>query len=503
MPRGICSFAKVLKMSDNPFSRITQGLTYDDVLLLPAHSQVLPREVDVSTQLSPDIKLNIPITSAAMDTVTEYQLAISMAIEGGLGFLHKNMSAEKQAEQVRRVKRYESGLIVDPVTLTPTDTLRDAFRIMSEYRIGGIPIVEKDNKLVGIITNRDIRFRQPDPTPISEVMTKDNLITVPEGTSLEAAEDVLRRHRVEKLPMVDKDGRLTGLITYKDILKRRAAPFASKDELGRLRVGAAVGVTPDVFERIELLLKANVDIITIDTAHGHSEGVLVKVREIRQKFPHLPIVAGNVATAEGAVALAEAGADCIKVGVGPGSICTTRIVTGVGVPQLTAIMAASHAVKKMNKYIIADGGLKYSGDVTKALAAGADAVMAGSLFAGTDESPGEMMVFEGRKFKNYRGMGSLEAMQEGSKDRYFQDVEDDVKKLVPEGIVGRVSYKGKLSEVVYQLVGGLRAGMGYCGARDLAALQQARFVQITHAGLMESHAHSVQIIKESPNYSRN
>lgn len=480
-----------------------EGLTYDDVLLLPAHSQVLPRETDVHTRLTPEIQLNIPVVSAAMDTVTEYELAIALAAEGGIGMLHKNMRLEQQADQVRRVKRYVSGLIVDPLTLQPNDTLEKAFRTMSENRIGGIPITDSSGKLVGILTNRDIRFLQPNGQPIREVMTKENLVTVPEGTSLEDAEELLRQYKIEKLPVVDNDYRLVGLVTYKDILKRKDFPNACKDHLGRLRVGAAVGISADVFDRIEVLLKAGADAITIDTAHGHSQGVLDTVRRVRQKFPDLQLIAGNIATAAGAEALMDAGALGVKVGVGPGSICTTRIVAGVGVPQLTAVLEAAQACQKRGIPIIADGGIKYSGDMVKAIAAGADSIMAGNLFAGTDESPGETILYEGRKFKSYRGMGSVEAMSEGSKDRYFQDVEDDIKKLVPEGIVGRVPYKGKVSEVIYQLVGGLRAGMGYTGSRNMHELQQAKFVRITNAGLRESHAHDVHITREAPNYSMN
>lgn len=486
------------------YSKIAQqGLTYDDVLLLPAHSEVLPRDVDISTRLTNEIRLNVPIVSAAMDTVTEYQLAIAMASEGGMGMLHKNMSAERQAEHVRRVKRHVAGLIVDPLTLTADDTLQSAFRMMADHRIGGIPIVDGNKKLVGILTNRDIRFHQPSGVKISEIMTKENLVVVPEGTGLADAENVLRREKIEKLPVVDKEGRLVGLITYRDILKRTDFPIAAKDHLGRLRVGAAVGVTPDVFDRIEALLKAGVDAVCVDTAHGHSAGVLRSVAEIRTRFPDLQLIAGNIATAAGAEALIEAGVDAVKVGVGPGSICTTRIVTGVGVPQLTAVMEARRVCELRGIPVIADGGIKYSGDFVKAIAAGADCIMAGNLFAGTEESPGETILYESRKFKTYRGMGSVEAMAEGSKDRYFQsDVEDDIKKLVPEGIVGRVPYKGRVSEVIYQFIGGLRAGMGYCGTRDIEALQRdAQFVQITGAGLRESHAHNIQITREAPNYS--
>ncbi|MBX3102801.1 MAG: IMP dehydrogenase [Bacteroidetes bacterium] len=482
--------------------KIVEGLTFDDVLLIPGHSTVLPREADVTTRLTPEIRLNIPIMSAGMDTVTEYQMAIAMAANGGIGVLHKNMSIERQADQVRRVKRYESGLIVDPITLGPEDTLASAFRLMEEYSIGGIPIVNDKRQLVGILTNRDIRFHQPDATPIRSVMVKENLITVPEGTTLEEAEVALKRHRIEKLPVVAKDGTLVGLITYKDILKKTSFPHACKDHLGRLRAAAAVGIAADTTERVEALMGAGVDAIVVDTAHGHSQGVLDMIKQLRTRYKDLQLIAGNVATGAATEALIKAGASSVKVGIGPGSICTTRVVTGVGIPQITAIMAAAAVAQKHGIPIIGDGGLKYSGDITKALAAGADCVMAGNMFAGTDESPGETIIYDGRKFKSYRGMGSVEAMQEGSKDRYFQDVEADVKKLVPEGIVGRVAYKGTTAEILYQMVGGLRAGMGYCGAANLEQLKQARFVRITNAGLQESHAHDIYITKESPNYSR-
>ncbi len=483
--------------------KITPGLTYDDVLLVPAYSEVLPREVDLSTQLTPDIQLNIPVISAAMDTVTEYQLAIALAAEGGIGILHKNMRIDAQADHVRRVKRYESGLIVDPITLGADDTIAEAFRLMADHKIGGIPVIDNQKKLIGIITNRDVRFHSPEEsTLVKDLMTSENLITTTEGTTLEEAETILQKHRIEKLPVVDDDGTLVGLITYKDILKKRNFPNACKDHLGRLRVGAAVGVTGDTHDRVEALVNAEVDVVTIDSAHGHSKGVLMMIREIRERFPDLQIIGGNVATAAGAEALIEAGVNCVKVGVGPGSICTTRIVTGVGVPQLSAVMEAANVAMNANIPIIADGGIKQTGDVPKAIAAGASCVMVGNMFAGTDESPGETILYEGRKFKSYRGMGSIEAMQAGSKDRYFQDVEADIKKLVPEGIVGRVPYKGKVREVVHQLTGGLRAGMGYCGAHDIASLQDARFTQITNAGMRESHPHSLTITREAPNYSR-
>ncbi len=479
-----------------------EGLTYDDVLLVPSHSQVLPRDVDTSTQLTRDIRINIPVISAAMDTVTEYRMAIAIAVEGGIGFIHKNMTLEQQIEQVRRVKRHESGLIVDPITLTPEDTLFDADLAMRENKIGGIPIIDEAGKLVGIITNRDLRFQQPDSRKIGSLMTSENLITAPEGTTLEKAEEILRNYKIEKLPVVNGSGILTGLITYKDILKKRNFPNACKDHLGRLRVGAAVGVTIDTLERIDALSSAGADCITVDTAHGHSQGVIDVVARAKREFPEVQIVAGNIATAEGAQALAEAGVDGIKVGVGPGSICTTRVVAGVGVPQLSAVMEAARYALNTDIPLIADGGIKYSGDIPKAIAAGADTIMAGGLFAGTEESPGETILYQGRKFKSYRGMGSIEAMRDGSKDRYFQDVEDDIKKLVPEGIVGQVPFKGSVSEVVYQLVGGLRASMGYVGAPNMKALKDAMFVRITSAGLRESHPHDVQITKEAPNYSR-
>jgi IMP dehydrogenase len=478
-----------------------EALTYDDVLLMPAYSETLPRDASTHSFLTRNIQLNIPLVSAAMDTVTEAEMAIAIAQEGGIGFIHKNMSIVRQAEQVRKVKRSESGMILDPVTLNPDATLRDATRLMRELQIGGIPVVDADGLLVGIITNRDLRFQKDLSTKVSEIMTKDKLITAPEGIDLHVAEEILQEYKIEKLPIVDKNYRLTGLVTYKDILKKKDRPNACKDAYGRLRVGAAVGVTPDMFERIAALKHAGVDVITIDTAHGHSKGVMDAVRETKRQFPDLEVIAGNVATAEGAKALADAGADGVKVGVGPGSICTTRIIAGIGMPQLSAVFEAARALKGTSVPVIADGGIRFSGDIVKALAGGAGSVMVGSMFAGTEEAPGEVIIYEGRKFKSYRGMGSLEAMEEGSKDRYFQDAEDDVKKLVPEGIVGRVPYKGRVSEVIYQLVGGLRAGMGYCGAPNIATLQQARFVKITQAGVRESHPHDVIITREAPNYS--
>lgn len=479
---------------------IPLALTYDDVLLVPAYSEVLPEAVQVETELAPGLSLNIPILSAAMDTVTEYQMAIAMASEGGLGIIHKNLPAAEQAEQVRRVKRYESGLIVDPITLPPYAPVKEAFQLMAEHRIGGIPIVDKERRLVGILTNRDIRFVAPDDTPVATYMTPAPLVTAPEGTHLEEAEAILRRHRIEKLPLVDKAGRLVGLITYKDILRRRAYPHACKDALGRLRVGAAVGVGEEAQARAEMLVQAGVDLLTIDTAHGHSLRVIETLRSLREKYPHLPIMAGNIATAEAAEDLIRAGADIVKVGIGPGSICTTRVVTGVGMPQLSAILAVAAVTRPARVGLVADGGIRYSGDITKALAAGADAVMIGNLLAGTEESPGETLLYEGRKFKVYRGMGSVEAMQAGSADRYAQERKPQGK-LVPEGVVGRVPYRGRATEVLYQLVGGLRAGMGYCGASCLEELRHARFVRISAASVAESHPHSLEVIREAPNYS--
>jgi IMP dehydrogenase len=478
-----------------------EALTYDDVLLLPAYSEVLPREVSTSSRLTRNIWLNIPIVSAAMDTVTEADLAIALAQEGGIGIIHKNMTIAQQAAQVRKVKRSESGMIIDPVTLKDNSTLGDAQRIMKEFKIGGIPVIDNDGKLVGILTNRDLRFQKQTARPVREIMTKDNLITAKEGISMEEAESILQEYKIEKLPIIDKNGKLIGLITYKDILKRKSHPLASKDSLGRLRVGAAVGVTPDLLDRVQALVQVGVDVISIDTAHGHSKGVIDALKSVKKAFPTLDVIVGNIATGDAAVALAEAGADAVKVGVGPGSICTTRIIAGVGMPQLTAVYEAAKALQKYDVPVIADGGIRYSGDVAKAIAGGASTVMIGSLLAGTDEAPGEMIILEGRKFKSYRGMGSLEAMEDGSKDRYFQDAEDDIKKLVPEGIVGRVPFKGSVTEILYQMVGGLKAGMGYCGASSIEAMQQAKFVKITSAGVKESHPHDVSISKEAPNYS--
>jgi IMP dehydrogenase len=479
-----------------------EALTYDDVLLVPAYSEVLPRETSTASQLTSKIKLNIPIVSAAMDTVTEAELAIAMALEGGLGFIHKNMTIAQQAEQVRKVKRSQSGLILDPITLSVNSTVQEAENIMREFRIGGIPIVDGNGKLLGIITNRDLRFQKNMSLAVESIMTKENLVTAPDNITLEKAEIILQQYKIEKLPIVNKKGKLTGLVTFKDIQKKKNKPNACNDSFGRLRVGAAVGVTPDILERIEALKNAGVDVISIDTAHGHSKGVMDAAKRVKKKYPSLEIIVGNIATGEAAKALAKVGADAVKVGVGPGSICTTRVVAGVGLPQLSAVYEAAKALKGSGVPVIADGGIRFSGDIVKALAAGADSVMIGSLLAGTDEAPGEMIIYEGRKFKSYRGMGSLEAMEVGSKDRYFQDVEDDIKKLVPEGISGRVPFKGLVSEVLYQMVGGLRAGMGYCGAKNIDALKKAKFVKITSAGVTESHPHDVAITREAPNYSR-
>jgi IMP dehydrogenase len=478
------------------------GLTFDDVLLMPAYSQILPRDVSLQTQLTKSLSLNIPMLSAAMDTVTEASLAIALAREGGIGILHKNMSIEKQAEQARKVKRSESGMIIDPVTLHENATIGDALRMMKENKIGGIPIVDANQKLVGILTNRDLRFEDDKKKKVTQVMTKENLVTAPEGITLAKAEDILRKHKIEKLPVVNKQYKLVGLVTYRDILQRRNFPRAVKDAHSRLLVGAALGITNDLHQRAEALLHVGIDIVSLDSAHGHSKGVIDALKSLKKNFKGLQVIAGNIGTAAGAKALAAAGADAVKVGIGPGSICTTRIVAGAGVPQITAIMEAAAVLKGKNIPLIADGGIRYTGDMVKALAAGANVVMMGSIFAGTEESPGETIIYEGRKFKEYRGMGSLGAMVQGSSDRYFQDVEDDVKKFVPEGIEGRVAYKGAVNEIVYQYTGGLRAGMGYCGATNIAALQQASFVQITNAGMRESHAHDIEITKEAPNYSR-
>ena len=490
-------------MADFTNKVLGEYLTYDDVLLVPAFSEVLPREVRLESRFSRNIELKVPVVSSAMDTVTEAGMAIAMAQEGGMGVLHKNLTAERQAMEVRKVKRAESGMILDPITLTTGATIGEAKRLMSEYRIGGIPVVDSEKRLIGIITNRDLRFEHDDLKGVSEVMTSEGLITAADSTTMEQAEVILQRSKIEKLPVVRADGTLLGLITYRDINKKRTKPFSNIDTFGRLRVAAAVGVTPDVLDRVAELVAANVDAIVVDTAHGHTRGVVDTLQAIKKAFPHLDVVVGNIATAEAAKYLVKAGADAVKVGIGPGSICTTRIIAGVGVPQLSAVMAVAQALKGSGVPVIADGGIRYTGDIVKAIAAGADSVMLGSMFAGTEEAPGDTIILDGRRYKSYRGMGSLEAMQAGSKDRYFQDVEDDVKKLVPEGIVGRVPYKGNVGEVMYQFVGGLRAGMGYCGAKDIEALQRdAKFVRITAAGVAESHPHDVTITGESPNYSR-
>lgn len=481
---------------------VQKGITFDDVLLIPAYSEVLPREVILTTKFTRNITINIPIVSAAMDTVTDSRLAIAIAREGGIGVIHKNMSIEKQAKEVMKVKRAENGMILDPVTINKDSTVNDALQLMKEYKIGGIPVVDENKILVGIVTNRDLRFQQNLNRPIHEVMTKDNLITTTQTIDLNEAAKILQQYKIEKLPVVDNNNRLIGLLTYKDITKAQDRPNACKDEKGRLRVAAAVGIASDTMDRIDELVKAQVDAIAIDTAHGHSKGVIDLLKKAKQKYPEMQFIAGNIATAEAAIALYKAGADAVKVGIGPGSICTTRVIAGVGIPQLTAIYDVANALKGTDVPVIADGGIRYSGDIVKALAAGAHSIMAGSLFAGTEESPGDTIIYQGRKFKTYRGMGSIEAMQAGSKDRYFQDMEEDIKKLVPEGISGRVPYKGTLSEVLYQLVGGLRAGMGYCGAKTIEDLHQAKFVMITHAGVIESHPHDVTITSEAPNYSR-
>lgn len=481
---------------------LLEGLTYDDVLLVPAYSEVLPRDVSLETRFTRNIKINTPILSAAMDTVTEAEMAIAMAREGGIGILHKNMKISKQAAEVKKVKRSESGMIIDPITLTKDSDVAHAKSLMRKYKIGGIPVVDDEGYLIGILTNRDLRFENNNDRLVEEVMTSGNLITAKEGTSLEQAERILQDHKIEKLPVVNDQGKLVGLITYRDIIKVSENPNANKDSFGRLRVAAAIGVTGDSIDRAKALIKEGVDAIVIDTAHGHSKGVVKTLKEIKKKFPKTDIIVGNIATADAARYLVEAGADAVKVGIGPGSICTTRVVAGVGFPQLSAIMEVAAAIKDSGVPVIADGGIRYTGDIPKAIAAGADTVMLGSLLAGTKESPGETIIFEGRKFKSYRGMGSIEAMQKGSKDRYFQDVEDDVKKLVPEGIVGRVPYKGEVFETMHQFIGGLRAGMGYCGSKSIADQKNARFVRITSSGITESHPHNVTITKESPNYSR-
>ncbi|HLX92010.1 MAG TPA: IMP dehydrogenase [Puia sp.] len=496
--------ARINSSTEAPNSKkfFGEGLTFDDVLLLPAFSQILPREVNIKTRLTRKITLNIPLVSAAMDTVTEANLAIALAREGGIGILHKNMTIEKQVEQVRKVKRSESGLIIDPITLNAEATIGDALRLMKENKIGGIPIIDRSRKLVGILTNRDLRFEDDKRRKVKEVMTKENLITAPAGTDLKMAEKILRKYKIEKLPVIDKAGKLIGLITYRDILQLTSFPNAVKDEYGRLLVGAALGITHDLLDRASALQQIGVDVVCLDSAHGHSEGVINSLFNLKKKLPKLQVIAGNVGTASGAKALADAGADGVKVGIGPGSICTTRIVAGAGVPQITAVMEAASVLNSAGIPLIADGGIRYTGDMVKALAAGADAVMMGGVFAGVEESPGETIIYDGRKFKQYRGMGSISAMADGSSDRYFQDVEDGIKKLVPEGIEGRVAFKGSLAEVVTQFTGGLRAGMGYCGAKDLSALKKAAFIKITNAGMQESHAHDIEITREAPNYSR-
>lgn len=480
---------------------IGEGLTYDDVLLVPSYSEVIPREVRVNSRFSRNIPINIPIVSAAMDTVTEANMAIAMAQEGGIGVLHKNMTIEQQAGEVLKVKRSENGMISNPITLRKDAIVKDALNMMRDYSIGGIPIVDENNHLIGIVTNRDLRFERNIKRPITEVMTKE-VITAPQHTDFEQAADILQQHRIEKLPVVDKQGRLVGLITYRDIIKLKERPNACKDSMGRLRVAAGIGFTKDMFDRIDAVISAGVDALVLDSAHGHSANVINALKDIKKKYKNVDVVCGNIATSEAAIALKEAGADAVKVGIGPGSICTTRIIAGIGMPQLTAVLNVCQALKDTDIPVIADGGIRYSGDITKALAAGASSIMAGSLLAGSEESPGDTIIFEGRKFKSYRGMGSLDAMQQGSKDRYFQDMEDDIKKLVPEGIVGRVPYKGSVTEVLHQLVGGLKAGMGYTGSQNLEMLRKAKFIKITNAGFLEGHPHDITITKEAPNYSR-
>ena len=489
------------KSSESRF--LPEGLTYDDVLLVPAYSEIMPREVNITSQFTKKIRLNTPIVSAAMDTVTESALAIAIAGEGGIGVLHKNMSIESQAAEVRKVKRSESGMIQDPITVNVEAKVSDALDLMKENKIGGIPVVDADKKLIGIVTNRDLRFQKNLSEDVVNVMTSENIVTAKMGTDLKEAEAILQAHKIEKLPVVDESNTLIGLITYRDIIKVKERPNACKDKFGRLRVAAAVGVTGDVMERVSALVKVGVDAVIIDTAHGHSAGVIETLKRVKSEFKELEVIVGNIATKEAAIALANAGADGIKVGIGPGSICTTRVIAGVGVPQFSAVMMVAEGLQGTGVPVIADGGLRFTGDIVKALAAGADTIMAGSLFAGVEESPGETIIFEGRKFKAYRGMGSLEAMQKGSKDRYFQDMEEDIKKLVPEGISGRVPFKGTLSEVIYQMIGGIRAGMGYCGCATIDKLKtEATFIKVTHAGIRESHPHDVTITREAPNYSR-
>jgi IMP dehydrogenase len=478
-----------------------EGLTYDDVLLIPSYSEVLPREVDLSSKFTRSITINTPIVSAAMDTVTEYKMAIAIAREGGIGVIHKNMGIAEQAHQVTTVKRAENGMIYDPITITREKKVIDALTLMAQFKIGGIPVVDNSGFLVGIVTNRDLRFEKDMNRPIEDVMTKDNLISTTESTDLEKAADILQQYKIEKLPVVDKNNKLIGLVTYKDITKAKDKPLACKDLKGRLRVAAGIGIAGDTMDRVDALVKAQVDALVIDTAHAHSKGVIEMLKLIKAKYPEAEIVAGNIGTAEAAIALVKAGADAVKVGIGPGSICTTRIIAGVGIPQLSAVYSVAKAIKGSGVPVIADGGIRYSGDIVKGLAAGASSIMAGGLFAGVEESPGETILFQGRKFKSYRGMGSIEAMQHGSKDRYFQDMEEDIKKLVPEGIAARVPYKGTLEEVLFQLNGGLRAGMGYCGAKNIEILQTAKFTRISNAGVLESHPHDVTITREAPNYS--
>ena len=488
-------------MIDNKEKFIGEGLTYDDVLLVPSYSENLPHEVNLGSKFTRNITINTPIISAAMDTVTEHDLAISIAQQGGIGVIHKNMSIQRQANEVRKVKRSESGMILDPITLNEEALVGDALRLMAENKIGGIPVISKERKLKGIVTNRDLRFEKKLNKKIADVMTTENLVTANEDVDLVKAENILQNHKIEKLPVIDENDFLVGLITFKDIIKVKQHPNSCKDEFGRLRVAAAVGVSKDTFERIEALVKSSVDAIVIDTAHGHSKGVIDLLKEVKKEYPNLDVVVGNIATGEAALDLVRAGADAIKVGIGPGSICTTRIIAGVGFPQLSAIMNVKKALKGSSVPIIADGGIRFTGDIPKAIAAGASSVMMGSMFAGTQESPGETIIYEGRKFKTYRGMGSIEAMQKGSKDRYFQEDENDIKKLVPEGISARVPFKGSLKEVMHQLIGGLRAGMGYCGAKNIENLMNAKFIKITSSGMVESHPHDVTITRESPNYN--
>ena len=488
-------------MALSNINQITEGLTYDDVLLVPAYSEVLPRDVQLKSKITRNIEVNTPIVSAAMDTVTEAKLAIAIAQQGGIGVIHKNMTISEQALEVRKVKRSESGMILDPVTLSEHACVKDALALMKENGIGGIPVIDENRTLKGIVTNRDLRFEKNLNRPIREVMTTQNIVTTVDGTDLSKAEEILQEKKIEKLPVVDANNKLIGLITYRDIIKVKTHPNSCKDSYGRLRVAAAVGVTVDTSDRVDALVEAGVDCIVIDTAHGHTKGVVDKLKEVKAKHPKLDVIVGNIATAEAALYLVEAGADAVKVGIGPGSICTTRVIAGVGVPQLSAVNDVAQALEGTGVPVIADGGIRYTGDIVKAIAAGADTIMVGSMFAGVEESPGETIIYEGRKFKSYRGMGSIEAMQKGSKDRYFQDAEDDIKKLVPEGISGRVPYKGNLNEVMYQIIGGLRAGMGYCGAPTIAKLKGSKFVRITSAGVRESHPHDVTISREAPNYS--